>query len=146
MKTVFIVAANRTAIGKFMGSLGSFTPGDLGAVVINHILQETGIDPKEIDEVIGGNILSAGQKQGVIRQASIKGNVPCEVPAYSINMVCGSGMKAVINGYQEIMCGDADVVLAGGTEVMSNAGFVMNGNLRLGQKMGDITAVDHMVC
>ncbi|MDR1345133.1 MAG: acetyl-CoA C-acetyltransferase [Bacteroidales bacterium] len=146
MKKVFIVAAKRTAIGKFMGALGSFTPGKLGALVIKALLQETGINPAQIDEVIGGNILSAGQAQGVIRQAAIHAGIPYEVPAYSINMVCGSGMKAVMNGYSDIMSGNANIVIAGGTEVMSNAGFVMSGNLRNGHKMGDLHAVDHMVC
>lgn len=144
-KKVYIVAAKRTAIGKMFGTLAHFTPGELGAIVIKDIITQTGIDPNQIDEVIGGNILSAGQGQGVIRQAAIKGGVPAHVPAYSINMVCGSGLKAVMTGYNDILVGDADLVLAGGTEVMSNAGFVLNGNLRNGVKMGNITAIDHMV-
>lgn len=144
-RKVFIVAAKRTAIGKMFGTLANFTPGDLGAVVIKDILKETGVNPALIDEVIGGNILSAGQGQGVIRQASIKGGIPAEVPAYSINMVCGSGLKSVMTGYNDILVGDAELVLAGGTEVMSNAGFIFHGNLRNGVKMGNITAIDHMV-
>lgn len=144
-RKVFIVAAKRTAIGKMFGTLANFTPGDLGAVVIKDILKETGVNPALIDEVIGGNILSAGQGQGVIRQAAIKGGIPAEVPAYSINMVCGSGLKSVMTGYNDILVGDAELVLAGGTEVMSNAGFIFNGNLRNGVKMGNITAIDHMV-
>lgn len=144
-RKVFIVAAKRTAIGKMFGTLANFTPGDLGAVVIKDILKETGVNPALIDEVIGGNILSAGQGQGVIRQAAIKGGIPAEVPAYSINMVCGSGLKSVMTGYNDILIGDAELVLAGGTEVMSNAGFIFNGNLRNGVKMGNITAIDHMV-
>lgn len=144
-KKVYIVAAKRTAIGKMFGTLANFTPGELGAIVIKDILKQTGVDPYQIDEVIGGNILSAGQGQGVIRQAAIKGGIPAQVPAYSINMVCGSGLKAVMNAYNDILVGDADLVLAGGTEVMSNAGFVLNGNLRNGVKMGNITAIDHMV-
>jgi len=146
MKKVFIVAARRTAIGKFMGSLASINPGELGAIVIKELINETGIDPKVVDTVIAGNILSAGQMQGVARQASIKAGIPVEVPAYSINMVCGSGMKAVMNGYSGILSGLAEVVIAGGTESMSNAGFVLNGSLRGGVKMGDLKAVDHMVC
>lgn len=144
-KRVFIVSAKRTPIGKFMGSLANFTPGDLGAVVIKNMLAETGIKPETIDEVIGGNILSAGQKQGVIRQAAVKAGIPVEVPAYSINMVCGSGMKAVMNGYADIVAEEADIVIAGGTEVMSNSGFIMGGHLRAGNKMGNIQAIDHMV-
>ena len=144
-KRVFIVAAKRTPIGKMGGSLAQFTPADLAAVVIQDIIKSTGIDPKQIDEVIGGNVLSGGQGQGVIRQASIKGGVPAEVPAYSINMVCGSGLIEVMNGYNDILVGDAELVLAGGTEVMSNAGFVLPGTVRSGIKMGNISAIDHMV-
>lgn len=146
MKKVFIVAAKRTAIGKFMGSLSSFNSGELGAIVIKEIIKESGISPENLDSVIAGNILSAGQMQGVARQASILGGIPNEVPAYSINMVCGSGMKAVMNGYAEILSGLSDVIIAGGTESMSNAGFVLPGGVRTGIKMGNIQAVDHMVC
>lgn len=144
-KKVFIIAAKRTPIGKFMGSLANIPPGELGALVIKNILEETGIQPEEIDEVIGGNVLSAGQKQGVIRQAAVKAGIPPEVPAYSINMVCGSGMKAVMNAYADIKAGEADLVIAGGTENMSKAGFVLSGDLRSGFKMGNMQAVDHMV-
>ena len=144
-KKVFIVAAKRTPIGKFLGTLANFTPGELGAVVLKNIIEESGIKPEDIDEVIGGNVLSAGQRQGVIRQAAIKAGIPAEVPAYNINMVCGSGMKSVMTGYNDILTGDAELVLAGGSEVMSNAGFVMSGSLRAGQKMGHIQALDHMV-
>ena len=146
MKKVFIVAAKRTAVGKFMGSLSSFNPGELGAIVIKEIIKESGISPENVDSVIVGNILSAGQMQGVARQASILGGIPKEVPAYSINMVCGSGMKAVMNGYAEILSGAADIIIAGGTESMSNAGFVLPGGIRNGIKMGNIQAIDHMVC
>ena len=126
-------------------SLSNFTPGELGALVIENILKETGIKPEEIDEVIGGNILSAGQKQGVIRQAAIKAGIPPEVPAYGINMVCGSGMKAVMNAYTDIKSGELDLVLAGGTENMSKSGFIMGGSIRSGHKMGDFQVIDHMV-
>lgn len=146
MKKVFIVAAKRTAIGKFMGSLASFNPGELGSIVIKEIIRESGISPGNIESVIAGNILSAGQMQGVARQASILAGIPNEVPAYSINMVCGSGMKAVMNGYAEILSGASEVVIAGGTESMSNAGFIMPSSIRNGIKMGNIQAVDHMVC
>ena len=145
MKKVYIVSAKRTPIGKMFGALANFTPAELAAVVIKNMIAESKIQPNQIDEVIGGNVLSAGQGQGVIRQAAIKAGIPAEVPAYAINMVCGSGLKAVMNGYNDILAGDADIVLAGGTEVMSNAGFVMSGTLRNGMKMGNITAIDHMV-
>lgn len=143
---VYIVAAKRTAIGKFMGSLSGFHPSELGAKVIARIVKDTAIDPAKVDSVIVGNILSAGQGQGIARQCSIKAGIPQEVPAYAINMVCGSGMKAIMNAYSDIVAGDASVVIAGGTESMSTAGFVMPGNnIRNGVKMGNITSLDHMV-
>lgn len=143
---VYIVAAKRTAIGKFMGSLSGFHPAELGAKVISQLIKDTGIEPSKVDSVIAGNILSAGQGQGIGRQCAIKAGIPEEVPAYALNMVCGSGMKAIMNGYADIMAGDASVVIAGGTESMSTAGFVMpGGNIRNGVKMGNISAVDHMV-
>lgn len=145
MKKVYIVGAKRTPIGKFLGSLTPFTPGELGSIVIKEIVRESGLNPADIDQVIVGNVLTAGQGQGVARQAAIKGGIPDSVPAYGINMVCGSGMKAVINGYADILTGACEVVLAGGTESMSNSGFVMSGSLRQGQKMGNIQALDHMV-
>jgi acetyl-CoA C-acetyltransferase len=109
-------------------------------------LQETGINPAVIDEVIVGNILMAGQKQGVARQAAIKAGIPPEVPAYGLNMICGSGMKSIINACQAIKAGDANVILAGGMENMSAAGFILDKDMRKGLKMGDFKAVDHMVC
>ena len=145
MKT-YIVAAKRTAIGKMLGSLTAIPAAELGAIVIKNILEETKIDPAKLDEVIVGNILMAGQKQGVARQAAIKAGIPQEVPAYGVNMICGSGMKSIINACQAIQSGEAHLILAGGTENMSASGFIMSGDLRLGNKMGDFKAIDHMVC
>lgn len=145
MKKVYILSAKRTPIGKFLGALAPLSAAELGTRVIKGILEETKIAPSQIDEVIAGNILSAGQGQGVARQAAVNAGIPVEVPAYGINMVCGSGLKAVMNACADIETGNADVVLAGGVESMSNAGFVMGGSMRVGQKMGDIKAVDHMV-
>lgn len=145
MKKVFIVAAKRTAIGKFGGSLSSLSAPDIAAGVIKNILEETKIDPSKIDEVIVGNILSAGQKQGVARQAAIKSGIPDTVPAYSLNMVCGSGMKAISNAYSAIKAGEANLILAGGTETMSGAAYIIPSSIRNGVKMGDFKAVDHMV-
>ncbi|HNR27133.1 MAG TPA: acetyl-CoA C-acetyltransferase [Bacteroidales bacterium] len=145
MEKVFIVAAKRTAIGKMMGSLSGISPADMAAKVIRNILEETKLDPSVIDEVIVGNILMAGQKQGIARQASVKAGIPHHVPAYSVNMICGSGMKSIMNGCNSILAGQASVVLAGGVENMSASGFVMQG-IREGIKMGDFKAVDHMVC
>lgn len=145
MSKIYIVAAKRTAIGKFLGGLSSVSAADLGATVIKNIIAETKIDPTVIDEVIVGNILSGGQGQGVARQAAIKGGIPKEVPAYGINMICGSGMKTVIMAYNNIKSGEANLILAGGTESMSGAGFVAPGQIRNGHKMGNITMLDHMV-
>jgi acetyl-CoA C-acetyltransferase len=146
MSKVYIVAAKRTAIGKFLGTMAPLSAADMAAVVIKNILKETGVNPAKIDEVIVGNILMAGQKQGIARQAAIKAGIPQEVPAYGINMICGSGMKSLINAFASIKSGEANLILAGGTESMSNAGFVLPGTLRNGQKMMDFSAVDHMVC
>ncbi len=146
MSKVFIVAAKRTAVGKFLGSLTSVSPADMAAEVIKNIISETKINPANIDEVIVGNVLHAGHKQGIGRQASVKAGIPVEVPAYSINMICGSGMKAVIDGISHIKAGEAELIMAGGTESMSQAGFVLPGSIRNGQKMMDFNAVDHMVC
>lgn len=144
MKT-YIVAAKRTAIGKFLGTTLHLSAVDLGSKVIRNIIEETGIDPANIDEVIVGNVLSAGQGQGVARQCAIKGGVPQEVPAYGVNMICGSGMKAVLNAVTGIRSGFENLVLAGGTESMSTAGYVIPGNVRDGHRMGQLGAIDHMV-
>ena len=146
MRKVYIVSAKRTAIGKLMGGLTALQPGEMGARVIKAVLEESGVKPEQVDQVIVGNVLCAGQKQGVARQAAILAGIPAEVPAYGVNMICGSGMKSVLNGYTDIVAGNCEIVLAGGTESMTNAGFVMPGTLRSGNKMGNIQAVDHMVC
>lgn len=145
MKKVFIVAAKRTAIGKFGGSLAGFSPSDMGSIVIKQILQDTSIDPSVIDEVIVGNILSAGQGQGVGRQCAIKAGIPVEVPAYSLNMVCGSGMKSVHNAFISIQSGMAELILAGGVENMSQAAMLLPHSVRSGIKMGDFSVTDHMI-
>lgn len=145
MKKVFIVSAKRTPIGRFMGSLSTIKPGQMGAVVIKSILEEIRMDSSKIDSVIVGNVLSAGQGQGVARQCAIYAGIPAEVPAYSINMVCGSGMKAVMNGVSEIRSGSASVIIAGGVENMSDAGYILPSSVRGGVKMGNFNAIDHMV-
>ncbi|MCL2413879.1 MAG: acetyl-CoA C-acetyltransferase [Bacteroidales bacterium] len=146
MNKVYIVAAKRTPIGKFLGTLAPLSPAEIAVPVIKNILSETKIDPADLDEVIVGNILMAGQKQGVARQAAIKAGIPHSVPAYSINMICGSGMKSIITAYQNIKAGDANLILAGGTENMSNSCHIIPGNImRNGQKLGDFKVLDHMV-
>ncbi|OQC10079.1 MAG: Acetyl-CoA acetyltransferase [Tenericutes bacterium ADurb.Bin087] len=145
MKKVFIVAAKRTAVGSFLGSLKNVHPADLGAALVKDVLGSTKLTGKEIDEVIFGNILSAGLGQGIARQIAIKGGIDQSVPAYSLNMICGSGMKAVLNAYTSIGAGVNHLVLAGGVESMSRAPFLLNENVRGGMKMGDVVARDHML-
>ena len=145
MEKVYIVSAKRTAIGKFLGTLANVSVVDLGVAVIKNILEETKIDPSKIDEVIVGNILMAGQGQGIARQIAVKSNIPIEVPAYGINMICGSGLKSVMNAYNSIRAGEANLIIAGGAESMSGAGFVLPSSTRNGIKMGDIKMKDHMI-
>ena len=145
MKKVYIVDAKRTAIGSMLGTLKSQAPGELGAVVVKNILETTKLDPNKVDQLICGNILMAGQKQGVGRQVQILSGIPYTVPAYSVNMICGSGMKAVINAHNDIKAGFANVVIAGGTEVMSNTPYLLPSSTRSGIKMGNYNVVDHMV-
>jgi len=145
MNKVYIVAAKRTALGSHLGSLKGTSASDMGSVVIKALLDQTKIDPASIDEVMMGNILPAGQGQGIARQCSLKAGIPVSVPAYGVNMVCGSGMKSVMNAYMEIKAGVSDVVIAGGTENMSAAPYLMPKEVRTGIKMGDIMMKDHML-
>lgn len=145
MEKVFIVSAKRTAIGKFLGSLADVTVTSLGVTVVKKILEETKIDPSKIDEVIVGNILMGGQGQGIARQISINSGIPVEVPAYGINMICGSGLKSIMNAYNSIRLGEANIIIAGGAESMSGAGFILPSKSRNGLKMGDFNMIDHMI-
>lgn len=144
MKEVVIVAARRTAVGAFGGSLAGIPASDLGALVIKDILASTGVAPDQVDEVLLGQVLTAGVGQNPARQASIKAGLPDSVPAMTINKVCGSGLKAVHLATQAIRCGDADLILAGGQENMSASPHVLP-NSRTGQRMGDWKAIDTMV-
>lgn len=145
MSKVYIVQAKRSPIGKFLGTLAPVAPAALTAQVIKNVINESGVDVKTIDEVAIGNVLSAGHGQNIARQASIAGGIPVEVPAYTVSMVCGSGLKSVINAYTSIKAGLADVVLAGGVEVMSQAAFAVDGKTRLGNKMGDLKLKDTLL-
>lgn len=145
MNKVYIVSAKRTAIGSFLGSLKEVSAGNLAAPVIKSIVEETKIDPANIDEVLLGNILPAGQGQGIARQASINAGIPSSVAAYGVNMVCGSGMKSVMLAYANIKANVANVIIAGGTESMSQSPFILPRQIRDGVKMGNINAVDHMI-
>ncbi|MVW86723.1 acetyl-CoA C-acyltransferase [Pseudomonas sp. PB101] len=144
MQEVVIVAATRTAIGSFQGSLANVSAVDLGAAVIRQLLAQTGLDPAEVDEVIMGQVLTAGAGQNPARQAAIKAGLPFAVPAMTLNKVCGSGLKALHLGAQAIRCGDAEVIIAGGQENMSLANYVMPG-ARTGLRMGHAQIVDTMI-
>lgn len=144
MQDVVIVAARRTAIGAFGGSLAGIPASDLGALVIKDILASTGVAAEQVDEVLLGQVLTAGTGQNPARQAAIKAGLPHSVPAMTINKVCGSGLKALHLAAQAIRCGDAEIVLAGGQENMSLSPHVLP-NSRNGQRMGDWKAIDSMV-
>ena len=144
MQEVVIVAARRTAVGAFGGSLAGIPASDLGALVIKDILASTGVSGDQVDEVLLGQVLTAGVGQNPARQAAIKGGLPDSVPAMTINKVCGSGLKAIHLATQAIRCGDAELILAGGQENMSASPHVLP-NSRNGQRMGDWKAIDTMV-
>jgi len=139
-----IVAAKRTPVGAFQGHLSSISSPDLATVAIKHILGETRIQPDQIDEIILGNVLTAGQGQAPARQAALNSGCPKSVEALTINKMCGSGLKAVMLADQAIRCGDADTVLAGGMESMSNAPYLLK-NARGGQRLGHGTMIDSMI-
>jgi acetyl-CoA C-acetyltransferase len=144
MEDVVIVAAGRTAVGKFGGTLAKIPATELGAQVIRQLLAKTGIDPASVSEVIMGQVLTAGAGQNPARQAVIKGGLPDTVPGQTINVVCGSGLKATHLAAQAIKCGDAEIVIAGGQENMSASPHVLNGS-RDGFRMGDAKLVDTMI-
>ena len=144
MEDVVIVAAGRTAIGKFGGTLSKIPATELGAQVIKHLVAKTGIDPAAISEVIMGQVLTAGAGQNPARQAVIKAGLPDSVPASTLNVVCGSGLRATHLAAQAIMCGDAEIVIAGGQENMSASPHVLNGS-RDGFRMGDAKLTDTMI-
>ena len=142
---VFLVGAKRSPIGKYLGSLKDVHPVELGRKVLTELLEKTKVPVEKVSEVIVGNILSAGLGQGIARQISVKSGIPESVPAYSLNMVCGSGMKAIMNGFSCIRSGFDEIVVAGGVESMSQAPFLVSGKIRDGIKMGDFSLVDHMI-
>ncbi|MCL2914852.1 acetyl-CoA C-acetyltransferase [Shewanella corallii] len=145
MERVYIAAARRTPIGSFGGALKSVSVGHLGATVIKAVLADTGIAPEAVDEVILGNVVGTGQGMGPGRQAALFAGLPNTTPAYSLNMVCGSGMKTVMDAVAHIRAGEADIVVAAGAENMSQIPFMAPASLRQGQKMGDISLKDLLV-
>jgi acetyl-CoA C-acetyltransferase len=144
MSQVAIVAAKRTAVGNFAGSLASVSADELGATVIRQLLADTGLSADQVSEVILGQVLTAGQGQNPARKATINAGLPDTCPAMTINKVCGSGLKAVSLGVQAILLGDAEVVIAGGQENMSQSGHVLLGS-RDGFRMGNASLVDTML-
>ena len=141
---IVIVAAGRTALGNFGGTLAALPATQLGATVIKGLLERSGLKPEQVDEVILGQVLAAGNGQNPARQTSLAAGLPHSSTAMTINKVCGSGLKAVHLAYQAVACGDADIVIAGGQENMSASAHVLP-NSRNGQKMGDWKAVDTMI-
>ncbi|MCV6610186.1 MAG: acetyl-CoA C-acetyltransferase [Amphritea sp.] len=144
MRDVVVVAAGRTAIGAFNGTLASVAASDLGATVIKGLLEKSGVPADQVDEVILGQVLTAGCGQNPARQASINAGLPIEVSAMTINKVCGSGLKAIQLATQAIRCGDAEIIIAGGQENMSSSAHVLP-NSRNGARMGDWKLVDTMI-
>lgn len=144
MREVVIVSAARTAIGSFNGSLAGVSAVDLGVAAVKEAIKRAGINPDMVDETVMGCILQAGLGQGVARQVAVKAGVPVEKPAYTINMICGSGLRAVQIAAQQIISGECDVVVAGGTENMSAAPYLLR-NARTGYRMGHGEIIDSMI-
>lgn len=144
MSKVYVVAAKRSALGAFSGSLANVSPAEFGSQVLKQTLEGANIKGEWIDEVIIGHVLPAGQKQGLARQISVHAGIPLEVPAYTLNMVCGSGMKSVMNAFTSIKAGMHQLVVAGGVESMSQAPYLVNG-YRSGVKMGHQMMQDHIL-
>ncbi len=144
MKDLYVVSCCRTAVGSFGGSLKDTPATDLGAVVVKEVLNRANVKPEQVDEVMFGCILTAAQGQNPARQVAIKAGIPFNVPAYTVGMVCGSGMKSVIEAARAIRSGDAEIVVCGGTENMSAAPFASM-DARWGARMGDKKLVDTMI-
>lgn len=144
MREVVIVSAVRTPIGSYGGAFKDVSAVDLGVVAVKEAMKRAKLDPKTVDELIFGNVLQAGLGQNVARQIAVHSGIPVEVPSYTVNKVCGSGLKTVALAAQAIMCGDSDIVVAGGTENMSQAPYLLKNN-RWGQRMGDGVVEDYMV-
>ncbi len=143
-REVVIVGAARTPIGSFLGSLASVPAPRLGAIAIRAALERAGVDPSAVDEVIMGNVLQAGEGQAPARQAALFAGLPEKTPCWTMNKVCGSGLKAVISGAQAIALGDAEVIVAGGMESMSNVPYY-DRSARTGARMGNVELVDGMI-
>lgn len=142
---VYIIGAKRTAIGTFAGSLKEIPAVELGVIAAKAAIKQAGIEPSEVDETIVGSILTAGQGMGPGRQVGVKAGVPVDKPGYTVNMLCGSGMKATMIGAVDIMQNEAEVVLTGGIENMSMAPYLLPSKARYGLKFGNFEVLDHMI-
>ncbi|MEG0736947.1 acetyl-CoA C-acetyltransferase [Amedibacillus sp. YH-ame6] len=145
MRKTYVVSAKRSAIGSFLGSLTTVKAADLGATVVKALLEDAKVAPENVDEVLCGNVLGAGLGQNVGRQVSILAGIPETVCAHTLNMVCGSGLRTVMEGVMSIQTGFNEIVVAGGVESMSGAPYLIPANTRTGNKMGDFKCVDHMI-
>ncbi len=145
MNKVYLVSAKRTAIGSFGGSLKSVPAANLAAAAVNGVLAEANVNPEQLDELIMGNVISAGQGMGPGRQAAIAAGVPETIPAYTVNMICGSGMKVVMDAASRIKAGDADLVMACGGENMSRFPYIVTSDIRFGSKMGNLELADSLI-
>ena len=145
MRKSYIVSAKRTAIGSFLGGLATVKPKDMGSEVVKALLADANVAPENVDEVICGNVLGAGLGQNIGRTIALEAGIPETVCAHSVNMVCGSGLRTVMEAVMSIQCGFNDIVVAGGVESMSGAPYLIPANTRTGNKMGNFTAVDHMI-
>lgn len=145
MKKTYVISAKRSAIGSFLGSLTTVSPLDLGTTVVKALLEDAKIAPENVDELICGNVLGAGLGQNIARQILLEAGIPETVCAHSVNMVCGSGLRTVMEGVMSIQTGFNDIVIAGGVESMSGAPYLIPANTRTGNKMGDFKVTDHMI-
>ena len=145
MRKSYIVSAKRTAIGSFLGGLATVKPKDMGSAVVKALLEDANVAPENVDEVICGNVLDAGLGQNIGRTIALEAGIPETVCAHSVNMVCGSGLRTVMEAVMSIQCGFNDIVVAGGVESMSGAPYLIPANTRTGNKMGNFTVVDHMI-
>ena len=145
MKKAYVVAAKRSAIGSFLGGLATVKPVDLGATVLKETIKSSGLDVKDIDECIIGNVISAGLGQNIARQVALAAGIPETTCSHSLNMVCGSGLKAVMEAVIRVQAGFGDVFVAGGVESMSGAPILIPGKVRTGMKMGNMEVVDSMI-
>ena len=144
MKEIYVVSCCRTAIGSYGGSLKDVSAVEFGAITVKEALKRGNVAPETVDEVVFGNVLAAGQGQNVARQVAVKAGIPYAAPAFTLNMLCGSGMKAVIEGARSIVAGEADIIVAGGTENMSSVPYLLSDE-RWGARMGDKKVVDSLL-